>query len=155
MSMLSRFRKPGGFMQLLALIESCDPTKQKNLLGLVGAEDPGWAHLLKTKALSLDRILSWPTEVLMEITVVLPDRVLAMAYKAMNEGEQQDRWLSSLSDFKAKEIQELAGNIETSVNEEHAAVIKIIQTVRELEANGKLKFAKFAPELVVDPRIAA
>ena len=62
--MLSRFRKPGGFMQLLALIESCDPSKQKNLLSLVGPEDPGWAHLLKVKALTFDRIRSWPAPVL-------------------------------------------------------------------------------------------
>lgn len=142
-------------MQLLALIESCDPSKQKNLLSLVGAEDPGWAHLLKVKALTFDRILSWPAPVLMEVTVALPDRVLAIAYKAMTRSEQQDHWLSCLSDFKAKEIQEIAGTLETSINEEHAAIIKIIQTVRDLESNGKIKFAKFAPELVVDPRIAA
>ena len=81
MSTLSRFRKPGGFQQLLMLIETCDPDKQKSLMHLIGTEDPGWAHLVKIKALTFERIMTWPTEILMEITPHLQDHTIAMIFR--------------------------------------------------------------------------
>lgn len=159
MSMLQRFRKPGGFLQLLTLIETCDASKQKNLLNLVGAEDPGWAHLVKVKSLTFERIMSWPVEVLMEVTPHLPDRVLASVYQMaliLPHGvEMQDKWLQSLPSVKAKEIKSLADSAAVSGSENQAAVIKMIQTVRELSAKGQIQFQKFDPGLELDQRIAA
>ena len=161
MSMLSRFRKPGGFQQLITLLETCDPSKQKSLLHLVGSEDPGWAHVVKVKSLTFERVLSWPQEVLMEITPHLPDQVLATAYRmaeilSQGQGRQlHEKWISSLPSMKAREIQELAQSHLFTTAEQTNAVIKVIQTVRELEAKGLLRFATFDPVLEIDSKIAA
>ena len=161
MSMLSRFRKPGGFLQLLSLMESCDQQKKQNLLQLVGAEDPGWAHLVKSKSLSFERILSWPVDVLMEITPYLPDRILVTAYQMAdalskkNFSDCHQRWLKSLPNIKAKEIYNLSQSAPINPIEHHAAAVKIIQTVRELEAKGQIRFSHFDPTLEIDKRIAA
>ena len=161
MSMLNRFRKPGGFQQLLTLMESCDQQKKQNLLQLVGVEDPGWAFLVKTKSLSFERIMSWPVIVLMEITPHLPDRALMTAYhmaEALAKRSSSDcheRWLKSLPVLKAKEIYNLAQSSSINPIEHHSTTVKIIQTVRELEAKGQIRFSNFDPTLEIDKRVAA
>lgn len=161
MSMLSRFRKPGGFQQLLVLIETCDSAKQKSLLHLVSQEDPGWAHLLKLKTLSFEKILGWPSEILMEITPTLSDQVLAIAYQMavqLSENGKQpyhEKWLRGIPSIKAREIQDIAKSKSFTQSEQNVASIKVIQTVRELESKGQLRFAAFAPLLEIDKRLAA
>ncbi len=160
MSILGRFRKPGGFQQLLTLIETCDPTKQKNLLHLVGTEDPGWAHLVKIKTLTFSRILSWPIETLMEITPHLPDPVLATAYQmaeqlALQGPPLHEKWLKSLPSIKAREIRSLVQTAAFNIHEQVATGIKVIQVVRSLEARGKIRFSNFDPTLEIDKRLAA
>jgi hypothetical protein len=161
MSTLGRFRKPGGFQQLLVLIETCEPTKQKNLLHLIGVEDPGWAHLVKVKALTFERVLSWPVEILMEVTPPLPDQILASSYKMaelISTPERpalHEKWLKSIPSIKAREIQDLARLHTLSTADQSACVIKLLQTVRELESKGIIRFASFDPSLDVDQRITA
>jgi len=161
MSTLGRFRKPGGFQQLLALIETCEPLKQKNLLHLIGVEDPGWAHLVKVKVLTFERIMSWPVEVLMEITPPLPDAILANSYKMAEQISTAERpalhekWLKSIPNIKAREIQDLARLQNLSAADQSACVIKLLQTVRELESKGVIRFANFDPMLEVDQRLTA
>lgn len=152
--MLGRFRKKGGFQQLLTLIETCEPSKRNNLFHLVATEDPGWAHLVKAKSLSMERISEWPQEILMEITPHLQDRVLAVAY-AMAAGDKKSKWLSSVPKIKAREIEQSVLQMPVTEDEKFASTIKIIQTVRELESKGLIKFAQFDPSLVIDQRLAA
>jgi hypothetical protein len=158
-SLLSRFRKPGGFTQLLALIETCDPLKQKNLLHLVGNEDPGWAYLVKLKMITLQRVFEWPIETLMEITTHLPDRVLAAAWNLASNYPQgpelQKKWLSSLPAMKSREIKAIVDSTSFTSAELQAASIRIVQTIRELQEKDVLRFSKFDPELEIDKRVAA
>lgn len=158
-ALLQRFRKPGGFSQLLALIETCDPLKQKNLLHLIGNEDPGWAYLVKLKMLTCDRVLTWPVETLMEITTHLPDRVLAAAWSIaapLPQGSQlQEKWLKSLPTMKSREIKSVIDSTSFSPSELQAAGIRIVQTVRELEEKDLLRFSQFDPALEIDQRVAA
>lgn len=161
MSMLSRFRKPGGFQQLLFLIETCEPSKQRGLMQLVGKEDPGWAHLIKLKTLTFERVLSWPPEVLMEITPVLSDHILATAYQIAQQMSPQgkpqlhEKWLKGLPAIKAKEIHDFSQSQVFTQAEQATACIKVIQTVRDLEAKGMIRLAAFDPLLLVDERLTA
>lgn len=154
MSMLARFRKPGGFLQLLNLIETCEPVKRNQLMDLIAKEDPGWAHLVKTKALSFERIMAWPQNTLMEITPRIPDKILGVAVH-MCPTEFREKLLSSLPHMKRREIEYMLNNFNPSSGEKHAAVIKIIQTVRELEHEGMLKMSMIDPSLVLDQKLAS
>lgn len=161
MSTLSRFRKPGGFQQLLVLIETCDPEKQKNLMHLIGSEDPGWAHLVKIKALTFERIMTWPVEIMMEITPHLQDHTIAMIYRmaeATGKTKKIDfhkKWLKSIPSIKARQIEEMANSVRFTKQDQTTSVIKLLQIVRELEAKGSLNFSLFDPTLEVDLRITA
>jgi flagellar motor switch protein FliG len=153
MSMLSRFRKQGGFFQLLTLIETCDPIKQKNLLHLVGVEDPGWAYLVKIKCLTIERILGWPQQVLMEITPHLTEKMILSLHAGLRQ-EHRNNLTSALS---ASALRLLRDQMDSPVHvaEQNAAAIRLIQIVRDLENEGKIKFSNFDPALTIDPSIAA
>lgn len=152
--MLTRFRKPGGFQQLLALIETCDPIKQKNLLHLVGSEDPGWAHLVRSKCLTLDRVLGWPPEILMEITPYIPDKILLCLISVIR-GDQLEKLKAAIPHMQMRSMMETTNSQVITPSEQAASAVKLIQIVRSLEAEGKLKFQTFDPLLVVDPSLAA
>lgn len=133
--------------------------KQKNLLHLVGNEDPGWAYLVKLKMITIERVLTWPVETMMEITTHLPDRVLAAAWTiaaSLPDGSQlQEKWLRSLPTMKAREIRSVIDSTSFSPPELQAASIRIVQTVRELEEKDQLRFSQFDPALEIDKRVAA
>ncbi len=157
MSMLTRFRKQGGFNQLLTLIEVCDPIKQKNLLHLVGTEDPGWAYLLRSKVLTKNRILGWPQNILMEITPQLSDPVILALHSSLNDNHKLALMNSLPQSILLRVTQNLNADfaIEYSEAEQNAATIKLIQVTRDLENEGKIKFSNFDPSLCLDSTLAA
>ncbi|RYZ83809.1 MAG: hypothetical protein EOP04_19245 [Proteobacteria bacterium] len=65
--MLDRYKKKGGFSQLLNLIETSGGRKQEQFLGLIAQENPAWERELKSKILTVDRIFSWPEDVMSEV----------------------------------------------------------------------------------------
>jgi len=154
MSMLNRFRKQGGFQQLLTLIETCDPAKQKNLLHLVGVEDPGWAHLVKIKCLTLDRIFSWPDSIIHEIMPLLPEKVMVVLHSSLDP-MQREKFRSSLPHMQLRNLDDQFSSSSATPSELNAARIKLFQIVRDLESEGKIKFQTFDPILMIDPSIAA
>jgi flagellar motor switch protein FliG len=155
MALLARFRRPGGFAQLLQLIETCEPAKQKNLLGLVSQEDPGWAHLVQTKAITTERVFSWPDHVLQEIIPNIPEKIAVALYVSLSD-QQKMRFKTNLSNMRKKALEESLGYASTATaSEQNAARVRLIQLVRTLEAEGKIKFQTFDPVLIIDPGIAA
>lgn len=155
MSMLNRFRKSGGFTQLLVLLESCDSEKQKQLLHLIATEDPGWAHLVKLKVLTVDKILNWPNSVLQEITPHIPDSLHLSLLLSFNQTPQQDKWLQALPTMRGRDLRERMTHYKENPQEAVSASIKLIQIIRELETEGKIVFKNFDPSLVVDHRLVA
>ena len=154
MSMLNRFRKQGGFQQLLTLIETCDPIKQESLLHLVSSEDPGWAHLVKTKCLTRSRIFSWPESILQEIVPQLPEMVAVALFFSLDK-PGQEKLRGAMTKSAVRSFDELLSRSNPTSSEQNAARIKLFQVVRTLELDGKLKFQTFDPALVIDPSIAA
>ncbi len=153
MSTLARFRKQGGLMQLLQLIETSEADKQRHLLELVGQEDPGWASLIKSKRLTLQRILTWPDEVLTQILFHLPAEFTSNLCHVLNaaEAEKIERCLPK---GKRRDYERLRDHRPTH-QERWVAQVKMITTTRDLINGGILRLAAFDPTLDVDGRIAS
>lgn len=152
MSTLARFRKPNGLIQLIRLIETSEPDKRKKLLELVAKEDPGWAHMVQSKALSLERILSWPDDTLYQIFGKVPAPLLASLTQEISETEVM-RFKSLLSASVRREVEELASQKRASTQERWVACIKVFQCVRELQDEGSLRLASIDPGLDIDLRL--
>lgn len=153
MSTLARFRKAGGLMQLLQLIETSDADKQRHLLELVGQEDPGWACLIKTKRLTLQRILSWPDDVVTQVLFHLPAEFTSNLCHVLSvpEVEKVERCLPK---GKRRDYERLKEHRPTQ-QERWVAQVKVIQTTRDLINGGILRLASFDPTLEIDGRIAS
>jgi flagellar motor switch protein FliG len=148
MSMLDRYKKPGGFVQLLALVETCGQAKQEKFLEIISKEDSHWADAIKKKMLSIERIYSWPDEQLAEIFGTLQDLTVAVALYAANDSIR-NRINGYFSHGRKRKIDDLFGTSKPSAPEIAATHMKIIESVRKMEQDGFLRLEKFDADLEV------
>lgn len=154
MSILNRFRKKGGFNQLLLLLESCDPTKQKNLLSLVAKEDPGWAYLFKLKTITFEKLIGFDDQLWLDLIPHLNHKVIG-DFIAHLEPKQKSRFLILLDYSSQRIVSQMLIEKTPTVAQQGTAFIKIVQTVRELEDKKIINFVHYDPSLVIDLKIAA
>lgn len=151
MGMLDRYRKTGGFVQLLALIETCGPSKQEKFLEIVRAEDPRWADAVRVKMLDMNRIYSWNDDTLAEIVGTLQDLTVAIAMHAAPEAVKE-RINKMLTHGRKRKIDDLYGSNNPSPGELAATHTKIIETVRKMAHDGYIRFDKVDPQLHIDEK---
>ncbi len=154
MGMLDRYRKKGGFRQLLQLIETCTSSKQTQFMDIVKKEDPSWAMTISKKMLTMDLMFSWPVEVVGEFASEIPPRTLAIALKKVGQ-PGLEKAIATLPHLKKREIEEFFTILTPNPNEVHAASIKVIEKVRQLIDSGKIRLERFAPDLALSEDEAA
>lgn len=153
MSLLERYKKPGGFNQLLTLLETCGSAKKEKFLKMISEENLDWFNALKTRILSLDIILNWPQEYITELTSrAQPITIAAIAKGPLNEN-QIKKLTHGLSHGQLAKIREISENKNFTTNEINSSVEKFLGEVRTHIAHGVIKLEKFAPELVVSSEI--
>jgi flagellar motor switch protein FliG len=154
MSMLTRYKKQGGFEQLLVLIESCNKKKQEQLLTLVKAEDSSWHDRLRAKMLTMERVLAFPSNGINEIFSRIPEKVLVFALHGIAP-EKHDMILATFTHFKKKAISELLAGSKPKPEEIEAANLAIFKSIRALDKERVIALHKLSPELSLDERKAA
>jgi len=152
MSMIDRYRKAGGFLQLLQVLETCGPQKKEKFLKMIQDEDAKWATVLESKMLSIERIFKWDANTVAEIMVRIPEGTLAVAMKGFS-AEQLELMFRTFSASQKRRIEDIAGTKNPNPAEIAAAYMKIIEEVRSMVKQGFLRFDKFDPELIVEEGI--
>jgi flagellar motor switch protein FliG len=138
MSMLARFRKPGGVQQLVALLESCLTKKREALLNTIQTEDPEFASMVKTKILTAERVFKWDPLVVSEATTKMSERTLAIALKGL-PSECIPIAMHTMRELKKREVMNLIEVLKPTPVEVESAHIKLVETVRNLEKEGSIK----------------
>ena len=154
MGMIDRYRKTGGFVQLVALVETCPTSKQEKFLDIIRGEDPRWAKAVRSKLLSMERIYSWSDDTLAEIFGTLQDLTVAVALHAAEEPMRQ-RITSYFTHGRKRKIDDLFGTQMPSQQEIAATHMKIIESVRKMEQDGSIRFENFDPSLVIEDEVEA
>lgn len=152
MAMLERYKRPGGFVQLVSLIETCAPSKQEKLLETVAVEDRLWADTVRSKMLSLARIYSWSDETLMEIFGTLQDLTVAVAIHAADEA-MKARIHRFITQSRRRKIEDVHGSKTPTPAEVASTHVKIIETVRKMAVDGFLRFEKCDTEMMIEEEI--
>lgn len=150
MAMLDRYKKAGGFIQLLNLLETSSPQKQERFLEIIRQEDPRWADALSAKIIDLNRILTWSDSAISEVTGSMLDINIA-AILSWVTAEQRERLLRTLGIIKRRKVLDIyessnkpgAADVATSFN-------KMYETVRRLAQDGTLRFDKIDPLMHID-----
>ncbi len=150
--MLDRYRKPGGFAQLLSLIETCHESKQEKLLEVIGQEDRRWSETVRAKMLSIERIYAWSDETLAEIFGTLQDLTVAVAL-SVAEPDFKARITSFFSHGRIRKIDELLSSKGPTPAEVSATHLKIVEAVRKMGNDGFLRFESIDPALVINEDI--
>ncbi len=153
MGMITRYQKPGGFLQLLALIETCGKAKQENFLSIIEKEDPRWAVAIKQKMLSIEKILSWSDAQVTEIFTRVNEITLATALHGFKASDV-DRIMSTFSHSQKRRIDDIKSTKSSdNVAEISTAFVKVIEEVRAMIKDGSIRLEKFAPEMVIENEI--
>lgn len=151
MGLLDRYRKSGGFAQLLSLIESFAPAKQEKFLSLIEEENPHWSKALKEKLLTMDRIMSWPADALAEIVPQVNPKNLGIALHGFKP-EQIEKLYSGLGHSERRKIEGEYELVKPSSGEIAATHFKMVDTVRQMVARGELRIEKYDPGLIIDEK---
>lgn len=144
--MLARYKKAGGFEQLLQLIETCSPKKQENFLKLIQAENKNVADLILEKMLTVDKILNWDQQYVIEITTNVPIKVLAYCLYGKPQSVVQ-KAIATFTHMQKQEITTMMTEKQPNAGELEAAYNKLIQTVRQLHTQKRIRLEKIDPKL--------
>lgn len=148
MGMLDRYRKPGGFAQLLNLLETSTAAKQEKFLALIFEESPAWAEEAKKRMLNFDNILTWPVQDLMEFIPRMPEKIVAAALWQLPE-EQTANIMKSVTPQQRRFIVDSKAAAPPSGAEIITCRSKFVVEARTAGSNGSLKLEKINPDLVI------
>lgn len=148
MGMLDRYKKKGGFIQLLTLIETSGKQKQDQFLNLIQQENPVWEEALRKKSLTLERIFSWNPVYLGEILSRLQPLTLATVLHGLPQ-EKIDGTIGCLPMSDRRKIQQVIDESNPTPAEKNTCVMRVITETRGFILGGVIKLDKVDPELAI------
>ena len=146
--MVDRYKKSGGFVQLLQVLETCGPKKYEQFMKIISEEDPNWAEAIQDKMLTFDKILNWKPEVLLEVLANVNSLAFATALKGLSP-ESQEKFLSELSNQEKRKLEQQLADMKPTPMETSSCMMKVISETRGLLTTGTLKAAKVDTALVI------
>lgn len=148
MGMVDRYKKSGGFVQLVQVIETCSPKKREQFMNMITEENPEWAEALKQKCLSFDRIINWKPEVILDVAAAVNPLAFTAALRSLNN-EQLEEFFKKVSPQDRKKFEMAMQESNPSPNEISASVMKVISETRNMFIQGTLKVDKVDPDLSI------
>jgi succinate dehydrogenase flavin-adding protein (antitoxin of CptAB toxin-antitoxin module) len=148
MAMVDRYKKSGGFLQLVQVIETCNQKKREQFMNIITEESPNWAEALNQKCITFDKIISWKPEVILDIIASVNTLAFSAALKSLN-AEQLEIFLQKLSHQDRKKIELAMQESNPNPNEIFSSVLKVISETRGLMVQGTLKAERIDANLVI------
>lgn len=148
MAMVDRYKKSGGFIQLIQVIETCNQKKREQFMTIITDESPEWADGLNQKCITFEKIISWKPEVILDIMASVNLLAFSTSLKSLSP-ESLDLFLQKLSHQDRKKIEISMQDINPSPNEITSSVLKVISETRNLLVQGTLKADKIDVNLVI------
>ncbi|XGC81575.1 FliG C-terminal domain-containing protein [Bdellovibrio bacteriovorus] len=152
MGMLDRYKKKGGFNQLLQLLETSPSAKREQFLGLISAESPVWEEALRKRILTINRVYSWDGQYLVEIFSRVQPLTLANALHGTPTAEV-DKLLGCLPPISKRKITDLMAESNPTPAEKATCVGRMLSEVRGFISQRIITLEKVDPELAVPENI--
>ncbi len=148
MGMLERYKKTGGFVQLLSLIETCGPQKKEKFLAMIKEENSAWENALRQKVLTVEKIMSWPPAALAEVTSRCQILSLTGVYLSA-DSKQQELIYKSCPFGVQKKIKDMIDTKKFTPAEISTSVEKFLTETRALITQNILKMDKIDPSMEI------
>jgi hypothetical protein len=146
MGMLDRYKKKGGFFQLLQLLETSPAAKREQFLKLIEGESPAWEEALRSRILTVNRVYGWESQYLVEIFSRVQPLTLANALHG-NPPEQVEQLLSCLPPISRRKITDLMAESNPTPGEKTSCIVRLLSEVRGYISQGIIRLEKVDPEL--------
>ncbi|MES3037784.1 MAG: FliG C-terminal domain-containing protein [Bdellovibrionota bacterium] len=150
--MIDRYKKKGGFFQLVQLIETTAKTKQEQFIQIILNENKVWGEAIVGKMLTTDRIITWSPETLAEIFSRIQTLTLAVFFQGRDQA-LIDRCLGAMSQAEKRKIFDLMDEKVATPAERAHCHNRVITEVREFIKSGILKLEKIDPDLMIPENI--
>ena len=147
--MLDRYKKKGGFIQLLNLMETCGTQKQEKFLKMIEDENMSWAEAVKAKMITVKRIFSWDDNTVAEIIGTLNDMTISLTLLGV-DAESKEKIFKTLNHSRKRKIEEDMAERKPTPAEISTAYVQVLTQVRKMVADGFLYLEKIDPVLVVN-----
>ncbi len=131
MSSLLRYKKSGGFFQLLSLIETFGPQKKEKFLEMIEGESSAWAAALREKMITLERIFSWPDQVIVEVYKRLPVKSQAYAQLGLKD-DQKQKVMQFYSQSEQRRLADVMAESQPKPEEIQATLFKMVEVARRM-----------------------
>ncbi len=146
MGMIDRYKKKGGFAQLLNLIETSSKDKQEKFLKIIEDENPTWAKALRQKILSVARFFTWDDNSVAEVVATLNDLTVAIISLGIDE-KQKEKIFKMMDHSRKRKVDFIVEEKKPNANEVSTAFMQLLTEVRKMVNEGYLKLDKIDPEL--------
>jgi len=146
MSSLQRYKKSGGFYQLLSLIETFGPQKKEKFLEMIEQESPVWARMLREKMITFDRIFGWPEQVIVEIFKNLQPKTMAYAIHGLKD-DQKAKVMNYFSHAEKRRMDDIITEGAPRPEEIASVMVKVVEQTRKMLKNRELHADKFDDKL--------
>lgn len=154
MSMLARYKKGGGIIELVKLIEDSAEPKRSQLLNMVRTEDATFAAQVEARIFNYEKLRSLPENILAEIVANTPPKFVALSIFGEDPAfvTLVERCLGkNFSEYKAEK--DIIISAPPTPQQAEAARRKMIAEARKLEAAGAIKLV--SPEVEASLAAAA
>ena len=148
MSSLARYKKSGGFFQLLSLIETFGPQKKEKFLEMIDQESHVWAKALRDKMLTLERIFQWPDQTVIEVFRRLPVKGQAFAMQGLKD-EYKAKIMPLISTSEQRRMNDVLTESAPKPEEIQATLVKVVEVARRLLVDRELNAEKFDEGLII------
>lgn len=152
MGMLDRYKKKGGFNQLLQLLETSPSAKREQFLSLISSESPVWEEALRKRILTINRVYGWEGQYLVEIFSRVQPLTLANALYG-TPGADVDKLLGCLPPISKRKITDLMAESNPTPAEKATCIGRMLSEVRGFIAQGIIRLEKVDPDLSVPENI--
>ncbi len=140
MSMLARYRKAGGVMELVKLIEDSAEPKRTSLLEMVRKEDADFAKQVEARFMKFENVKNLPEAIQAEIYAMTPAKFVAISLTG--ESPEYIKFVEKCLGKNFNEYKQEKENLLSAPpaqGQVEAARRKLISELRKLEASGNIR----------------
>ncbi len=148
MSNLSRYQKPGGFMQLINLLETSSVDKRQKFLAMIREENEFWAAMLEKKMLTFQRVFTWNTSVQFEVFSRIQTNVLGHGLHGFDE-EHKQKILGLFPSSTKRKIEDAYQEKQPTAGEIVTVQERILAEIRKITSEGSTKLEKIDPDMAI------
>lgn len=117
-------------------------------MSMIEEEDATWARALTAKLLTVERIFTWPEDMISDIFRRLPLKNLGCVVKKASPSDAE-KILKFMSHGEKRKLDDEMAGLNPKPEEVFATYVKVVEITRKMIKEGEIRVEKFDPAMVI------